>query len=196
MSEIDLLAELELADDPCPRGCGRSADECEEAEGGGQCAGSPLVQRLERNVTGLLAEIANARQAFDAAIAQRDIEAKASDRMRPIIEAAKAWRERLHGNPWADLDPVAIALVAAVDGSAAAEQSTDVAARCAVEAAAPIIERQVRAAVGEEIAQSLLAAGQPDPARWMISCADAAAIARGHTQATDTRQNPAERKER
>lgn len=42
--EIDLMAEL---DDPCQRGCGRTADECDEAEDGEDCAGSPLVQRLE-----------------------------------------------------------------------------------------------------------------------------------------------------
>jgi hypothetical protein len=44
MAEIDLLADLDPA---CPRGCGRSMDDCYEVQDGGDCAGSGLVRRLE-----------------------------------------------------------------------------------------------------------------------------------------------------
>jgi hypothetical protein len=44
---MSLLDEL---DPPCPRGCERTVDECDEAEDGGDCAGSPLVQELEHQM--------------------------------------------------------------------------------------------------------------------------------------------------
>ncbi len=48
MSAIDdVWAELRPA---CPRGCGRSLDDCYEVEDGGDCAGSELVRRLEAKV--------------------------------------------------------------------------------------------------------------------------------------------------
>lgn len=53
MSAFDHLADL---DPPCPRGCGRTIDDCNEAEDEGDCAGSELVQQLEAKVERLRAE--------------------------------------------------------------------------------------------------------------------------------------------
>lgn len=55
MTEIDLLDEL---DPPCPRGCGRTMDDCHEAEDGDECAGSELVQRLQRELANAISDAA------------------------------------------------------------------------------------------------------------------------------------------
>lgn len=82
---MSLLDEL---NPPCPRGCGRSMDDCHESEDGGECEGGELFREKER----LTAELARVEGLLDASLTKRD---KLSNELREVGASAAQIRGEL-----------------------------------------------------------------------------------------------------
>lgn len=82
---MSLLDELNPA---CPRGCGRTMDDCYESEDGGECEGGELLRENQR----LTSELARVEGLLDASLTKRD---KLSNELREVRASAAQLRGEL-----------------------------------------------------------------------------------------------------